>query len=257
MTQAANRPAHDYIVFPLDVPSIGAARPLVDRLAGAVGMFKIGLELFVREGPAVVELVRCQGAARIFLDLKLHDIPATVERAMGAVAALGVDFVTVHCGESAAMLQAAVRGGQGRVAVLAVTVLTSVGPDDLRRAGLRGDLADAPQDLVLARAAMAADAGCAGVVCSGQELLPLKRRFGGRLLAVTPGIRPAGRSVAADDQRRVVTPAEAVARGADYLVIGRPIRDAADPRRAAEAVCREIGRALAAGGPAADLGSGA
>ena len=241
------RAAHDYIVFPLDVPSIAEARPLVAALSGVVGMFKIGLELFVREGPAVVDLVRRQGRGRIFLDLKMHDIPATVKRAMRAAAALAVDCVTVHCGESAAMLQAAVEGAGDRVAVLGVTVLTSVGPEDLRAAGLRADLAATPERLVLARAAMAAAAGCAGVVCSGQELAPLKARFGNRLLAVTPGIRPAGQAVAADDQRRVATPAAAIRCGADYLVIGRPIRDAADPRQAAAAIAGEIARALGPG----------
>jgi orotidine-5'-phosphate decarboxylase len=238
------RPAHDYIVFPLDVPTIAEARPLVAALAGAVGMFKIGLELFVREGPAVVDSVRKEGAARIFLDLKLHDIPATVERAMRAVAALRVDFVTVHCGEAAAMLAAAVRGAGGRVAVLGVTVLTSVGLEDLQGAGFSADIIASPQGLVLARAAMAAEAGCAGVVCSGQELEPLKQRFGRQLLTVVPGIRPTGLRPAADDQRRVATPAEAIRRGADYLVIGRPIRDSPDPRHAAAAIAEEIASAL-------------
>jgi orotidine-5'-phosphate decarboxylase len=242
------RKAKDYLVFALDVPSAAATEPLVERLAGAVGMFKIGLELFVREGPAVVALVRRHGGARIFLDLKLHDIPATVRRAMAAAAALDVDFVTVHCGESAAMLQAAVEGAGGRVKVLGVTVLTSVAPADLKAAGLRPELAENPGNLVLARAAMAADAGCAGVVCAGHELGMLKRRFGTRLLAVVPGIRPDVETVAADDQRRVVTPAAAVAAGADYLVVGRPIRDAPDPRQAASAITGEIAGAMAAPG---------
>jgi orotidine-5'-phosphate decarboxylase len=238
------RAPQDYIVFPLDVPSAAEARSLVAALDGAVGMFKIGLELFVREGPSVVALVRRQTKAGIFLDLKLHDIPATVERAMGAVAAMGVDCVTVHCGEAAPMLAAAVRGAGGRVAVLGVTVLTSVGSEDLQQAGFTPELARDPVRLVLARAAMAEAAGCAGVVCSGQELDALKGRFGRRLLTMVPGIRPAGPAAGNDDQRRVATPAQAIARGADYLVIGRPIRDAADPRRAAEAIARQIAQAL-------------
>jgi orotidine-5'-phosphate decarboxylase len=233
------RPAKDYLVFALDVPSVAAAAPLVERLAGAVGMFKIGLELFVREGPAVVALVRRHGGGRIFLDLKLHDIPATVRRAMTAVAALEVDFVTVHCGESPAMLQAAVEGAGGRVKVLGVTVLTSVASADLSAAGLRPELAEDPGRLVLRRAAMAAEAGCDGIVCAGHELVMLKGHFGHRLLAVVPGIRPAG-EVAGDDQRRVMSPAEAVAAGADYLVVGRPIRDAADPLQAAHRIVEEI-----------------
>jgi orotidine-5'-phosphate decarboxylase len=239
-----DRPARDYLVFALDVPSAAAARPLVERLCGGVGMFKIGLELFVREGPEVVKLVRRQGAARIFLDLKLHDIPATVKRAMAAAAALEVDFVTVHCGESAAMLEAAVAGAGDSTRVLAVTVLTSVGPADLKSAGLRADLAEDPEKLVLSRAKMAAAAGCAGVVCAGHELEMVKKGCGRPMLAVVPGIRPAARAVGADDQRRVVTPAAAVGAGADYLVVGRPIRDAADPRLAAEAIVAEIVSAL-------------
>ncbi len=235
-----DRAAKDYLVFALDVPSAEAARPLVQRLCETVGMFKVGLELFVREGPAVVDMIRRHGAARVFLDLKLHDIPATVRRAMAAVAALEVDFVTVHCGESSAMLQAAVEGAAGRVKVLGVTVLTSVGPQDLKRSGVRDELAETPQKLVLARAETAAAAGCAGVVCAGHELAMIKNRFGRDLLAVVPGIRPASGTVAGDDQRRVVTPAMAIAAGADYLVIGRPIRDARDPRKAAEAIVAEM-----------------
>jgi orotidine-5'-phosphate decarboxylase len=243
----SDRSAKDYLVFALDVPSAAEARPLVQRLNDAVGMFKIGLELFVREGPAVVDMVRRQGASRIFLDLKLHDIPATVRRAMAAAAALEVDFVTVHCGDSAAMIKADVEGAGGRVRVLGVTVLTSVGPEDLRDAGVRPELAETPGKLVLARAEMAATAGCAGVVCAGRELEMVRERFRSRLLTVVPGIRPgiAAAAAAVDDQRRVVTPAAAIEAGADYVVVGRPIRDAADPRRAAEAVTREIARALA------------
>jgi len=239
-----DREAKDYLVFALDVPSASAARPLVERLGKTVGMFKIGLELFVREGPVVVEEVRRLGVERIFLDLKFHDIPATVRRAMAAVAALNVDFVTVHCGESAAMLKAAVEGAGGRVKVLGVTVLTSVGAADLKAAGLGPELAEAPEKLVLARAEMAAAAGCAGVVCAGYELAMIKRRFGGGLLTIVPGIRPATGAVAVDDQRRVMTPATAIGVGADYLVVGRPIRDAPDPRQAAEAIVAEIGLGL-------------
>jgi orotidine-5'-phosphate decarboxylase len=240
------RAAKDYLIFALDVPSAAAAEPLVEQLAGTVGMFKIGLELFVREGPAVVALVRRRGGARIFLDLKLHDIPATVRRAMAAAAALEVDFVTVHCGESPAMLQAAVEGGGGRVNVLGVTVLTSVSPTHLKTAGFRPELAEDPGHLVLARAAMAADAGCAGVVSAGHELAMLKQRFGDRLSTVVPGIRPAG-ELAGDDQQRVMSPAAAVAAGADYLVVGRPIRDAADPLQAAEMIVEQIAGVLSRG----------
>jgi len=244
--RAADRRAEDYIVFPLDVPTLEAALDLVRRLAGGVGMFKIGLELFVGHGPAVVDAVRRAGATRIFLDLKLHDIPATVERAMQRVADLGVDCVTVHCGESRAMLEAAVEGGAGKVDVLGVTVLTSVGPAALRDAGYPPELADDPRQLVLRRAAMAQAAGCRGVVCSGREVAALKARLGDDFQAVTPGIRPAAGQVARDDQQRILTPAVAIANGADYLVVGRPLRDAPDPRQAARNLALEIGRALGA-----------
>lgn len=234
----------EYIVFPLDVPSADRAKALVTRLEREVGMFKIGLELFISSGPALVEWVTRSVGADVFLDLKLHDIPTTVERAMRRVAALGVKLVTVHCGESRAMLEAAVAGSQGRVGVLGVTVLTSVTSSDLQEAGYRRDMVDDPRRLVLHKAAMAKAAGCAGVVCSGLEAAAVKRRCGSEFLAVTPGIRPDWGSDKKDDQRRVVTPAMAVEQGADYIVVGRPIRDADDPAEAAGRIGAEIDRAL-------------
>lgn len=233
------RPA-DAIVFPLDVPTPDDAANLVDLLSDHVGMFKIGLELFVRTGPGIVNAMKQAGARRIFLDLKLHDIPATVERAMAAAADLGVDFVTVHCGESPRMLAAAVSGGGGRTGVLGVTVLTSVSSREIAAAGFRRDLSDDLNRLVMQRAAMARDCGCAGVVCSGLEVSAMKSAFGGDFVTVTPGIRPNWEGGEGDDQRRVVTPAAAIAAGADYLVIGRPIRDAADPVGAARRIADEI-----------------
>jgi orotidine-5'-phosphate decarboxylase len=179
----------------------------------------------------------------VFLDLKLHDIPATVGRAMARAADLGVSLATVHCGESLRMLEAAVAGAGGAVGVLGVTVLTSVSADDLRNAGFQDEMADA-ETLVLHRAGMARQAGCAGVVCSPLETKGIKARFGKDFLAVTPGVRPSRQSVAGDDQRRTATPGQAVADGADYLVIGRPIRDDADPAKAAEKIAREIASAL-------------
>jgi orotidine-5'-phosphate decarboxylase len=236
--------AKDYIVFPLDVPDADTALSLVDRLAHDVGMFKVGLELFIRSGPELVRRILSAGSATVFLDLKLHDIPVTVKRAMSQVAELGVFFATVHCGESRAMLEAAVEGAGGRVQVLGVTVLTSISPADVAAAGYRDVYADDLQRLVEKKAAMARDAGCAGVVCSGREVQAIKRAFGSDFQAVTPGIRPSSGGVAADDQARVVTPAMAIRRGADYLVIGRPIRDAKDPRSAAQAIAGEIQDAL-------------
>ncbi len=233
----------DYIIFPLDVASRGEAETLVAALAGHVGMFKIGLELFIRQGPDLIRWIRSSSGTPIFLDLKLHDIPVTVERAMAGVAALDVDLATVHCGESPRMLSAAVAGG-GRTRVLAVTVLTSVAGEDLRRAGMMDEDGNGLERLVLRRADMAHASGCAGVICSAQEAGLIKARWGDDFLAVTPGIRPAWQGVGHQDQKRVVTPADAVRQGADYLVIGRPIRDADHPADAARRVADEIGAAL-------------
>ena len=238
------RAAKDFIVFPLDVPDPDKARALVSLLANEVGMFKVGLELFIRSGPELVRWIMEAGSAKVFLDLKLHDIPATVKRAMTRVAELGVFFATVHCGESRAMLEAAVEGAGGRVNILGVTVLTSISAEDVAAAGYRQAYVSDLQQLVMKKAAMAKDAGCAGIVCSGQEVQAVKSTFGADFQAVTPGIRPAGPKVAADDQARVVTPAMAIQRGADYLVIGRPIRDAGDPAAAARGVAAEIETAL-------------
>ncbi|MGD9329895.1 MAG: orotidine-5'-phosphate decarboxylase [Desulfobacterales bacterium] len=238
------RDPKDYIIFPLDVAERVEAEQLVRRLAGHVGLFKIGLELFIRSGPDLIRWVRAQGDVGIFLDLKLHDIPATVSRAMAAIAHLQVDLTTVHCGENPEMLEAAVQASQGRTKVLGVTVLTSVGSQELHRAGFPPALADNVQALVLQRAAGARAAGCAGVVCSGWEAASIKQTIGADFLAVTPGIRPSWNSAGPDDQRRVMTPVEAVRNGADYLVIGRPIRDAADPVGAAQQVADEIAEGL-------------
>lgn len=234
----------DYIIFPLDVPTADAAKALVAQLHASVGMFKIGLELFIRSGPDLVRWMTDNTAAGIFLDLKLHDIPATVKRAMEGVADLSVDLTTVHCGESLAMLKAAAQGGQGRVKVLGVTVLTSVSSADLQAAGYDKQMTEDVNQLVLHRADMAQRAGCSGIVCSGHEVKTIKCRFGDDFLAVTPGIRPDWSVDAQDDQQRIVTPAMAVERGADFIVIGRPIRDARDPAAAAQRVADEIDEKL-------------
>ncbi len=238
------REPRDYIIFPLDVAARTEAEHLVRRLAGHVGMFKVGLELFIRSGPALIRWIRAEGDAGIFLDLKLHDIPMTVARAMEGIVDMQVDLTTIHCGENPRMLEAAVKASQGRTKILGVTVLTSVGTEDLRQAGLAPDLAENVALLVQRRAAAARAAGCSGVVCSGREAQSIKRAMGADFLVVTPGIRPAWESVGPDDQRRVMTPAEAVRNGADYIVIGRPIRDAADPARAARQVAAEIAEGL-------------
>jgi orotidine-5'-phosphate decarboxylase len=231
--------AKEYIIFPLDFPSMAAAESHIRQLDGRVGMFKIGLELFIRQGPTVVKMVKKMSSAGIFLDLKLHDISATVGRAMARVSDLGVDLVTVHGASSQKMLGAAVENA-GKTKVLAVTLLTDNDADTVRAQGFKDEYVNAPEKLVLLRTRMALDAGCAGVVCSGQETAMLKAQFGKRCLTVTPGIRPQWHLTPGDDQKRIVTPAKAVQAGSDYIVIGRPIRDADDPARAAEKVAGEI-----------------
>jgi orotidine-5'-phosphate decarboxylase len=234
------KPGKDYIIFPLDVATIDAAKKFIGLLAESVGLFKVGLELFIRCGPEIIDFIHSQTVARVFLDLKLHDIPATVGRAMTRIADLGVAFATVHVSETRRMLEAAVEGSGGKVGILGVTVLTSVCAKDLESAGYRQDLFDDMPHMVLQRAQLAHEAGCAGVICSGLEAGQIKERFGNDFLAVTPGIRPAWTVTAKEDQQRITTPAQAITSGADYLVIGRPIRDAEDPRQAAGRIAEEI-----------------
>jgi orotidine-5'-phosphate decarboxylase len=174
------------------------------------------------------------------LDLKLHDIPETVFRAMERIADLGIAFATVHCGETSRMLEAAVEGAKGRVGVLGVTVLTSVTSEDIKASGFREMFYDDMRRLVVKRAAMAKAAGCTGIVCSGLEVKIIKEHFGRDFIAVTPGIRPEWDVAEKHDQRRITTPARAVSDGSDYLVIGRPIRDAKDPKAAAVRIAQEI-----------------
>lgn len=236
--------AKDRIIFPLDFPSAEDARRYITLLANDVGMFKVGLELFIRSGHEILSAIRDVGEAEIFLDLKLHDIPATVLRAMAKIADLGVKFATIHCGESPAMLKSAVQGSGGKVGVLGVTVLTSVSADDIQHAGFKEEFYSDMQALVMKRAAMAKDAGCAGIVCSGLEVFAVKQQFGKDFIAVTPGIRPLWDVTEKDDQQRITTPAQAIRNGADYIVIGRPIRDAQDPAAAARRIAEEIGTVL-------------
>ncbi len=232
--------AKDYIVFPLDVPSVKTAQHYVELLSESVGMFKVGLELFIRSGLGIIDFIKASGTAEVFLDLKLHDIPATVFRAMESIADLGVAFATVHCGETPRMLEAAVEGAKGRVGILGVTVLTSVASEDIKASGFRDMFYDDMGRLVAKRAAMAKAAGCTGIVCSGLEVKIIKERFGRDFIAVTPGIRPEWDVTGKHDQRRITTPGRAVSDGSDYLVIGRPIRDATDPKAAAVRIAHEI-----------------
>lgn len=232
--------AKDYIIFPLDVATVAEARRYAIALKSSVGMFKVGLELFIRSGPEIIHMIRSESGAGIFLDLKLHDIPETVRRAMAVVADLGVALATVHCGESPAMLEAAVAGSGGKVGVLGVTVLTSVSAQHIESAGFREEFSQDLPRLVLKRAMAAKAAGMAGIVCSGLEVNTIKNGVGGEFICVTPGIRPAWEFSGMDDQHRVATPAEAVRNGSDYIVIGRPIRDAKDPMAAADRIAEEI-----------------
>lgn len=234
----------DYIIFPLDVPSVKAAKKYVEMLSESVGMFKVGLELFVRSGPEIIDFIKATGAASIFLDLKLHDIPETVSRAMTCIADLGVALTTIHCGETKRMVEAAVQGSNGRVGVLGVTLLTSVSGEDIALAGFSKEFSFDQAKLILKRAVMAKSAGCKGVVCSGLEVKMIKDNLGKDFIVVTPGIRPLWDNIGKDDQRRIVTPTQAVENGADYLVIGRPIRDAKEPKAAAIRIAAEIATVL-------------
>jgi orotidine-5'-phosphate decarboxylase len=213
----------------LDVPDPAAAEKLAACLAGHVGAFKVGLELFLAHGRAAVDAVRKFGLP-IFLDLKLHDIPQTVESAARGVSALGVDYVTVHASGGAEMIRAA-RRALPRTKLLAVTALTSLAPEDLDAVGLA-------RDAVPRLAKLALGAGADGIVCSPQEVAALRKLLGPAPIVAVPGMRPQG--AAAGDQRRTGTPAQAVRDGASILVIGRPLRDAPDPAAAADEIAREI-----------------
>lgn len=229
----------DRIIFALDVPGIDEARRFVGLLKDHVGMFKIGLELFVACGPEVVRAVQESGGKGIFLDLKFHDIPETVKGAMRSASALGADLITVHTSDGQAMMKAAVEAS-GKSRVLGVTVLTSLSGEAFSEAGI--DAKFSPESLVLHRAKSAKAAGCAGIVCSGQEARSIRESFGPDFLIVTPGVRSAHDAIG--DQKRVVTPGEAVRNGADYIVVGRPIRKAADPVEAAKRIAGEIEKAF-------------
>lgn len=233
----------NYIIFPLDLPTYDGAMPYVEQLAEYVGLFKVGLELFVSEGPAVLGAIRKAGSAGVFLDLKLHDIPATMQRALKAAARHRPEFITVHCDEGGGFLKDAAKSHPD-TKILGITVLTSLDSPKLAAMGYRETYVEDVGALALLRARLAWEAGCHGVVCSGLEVGRIKRAIGGDLIAVTPGIRPAWSLVEGDDQRRIVTPAVAIRNGADYVVIGRPIRDASNPAEAARRVSDEIAAVL-------------
>lgn len=236
--------ARERLILALDVPSAEEADRLMGRVGDAIRFVKIGLELYTAAGPDVVRRAIGRGK-RVFLDLKFLDIEETVRRATAQVAGLGATFLTIHANRKA--LRAAVEGRGQRSAgeglkLLAVTVLTNFDANDLRDMGIQWSVAD----LVAARAKLAAEAGCDGVVASGAEPAVIREKVGEPFLIVTPGIRPAGKGT--DEHARVTTPTQAISAGADYLVVGRPIRDAADPREAAEAIVAEMQAAFDARG---------
>jgi len=223
------------LIAALDTADLDQAQRWAAQLGPLCGLLKLGLEFFCAHGPAGVGLI----GQRLFLDLKLHDIPATVGRAVRALAPLRPDMLTVHAAGGAAMIEAARNAaeaaGGARTRLLAVTVVTSMDSAGLAAAGVAGGARQ--QVLRLARLALAA--GADGLVCSGHEVAMLRDAFGAQPLLVVPGIRPAG--AALDDQARVMTPGAAMAAGANYLVVGRPITGAADPAAAAAALLAELG----------------
>ena len=231
----------DQLVVALDVATGAEALVLARQLQGRVGMLKVGLELFCAEGPGFIR--ELQQLAPVFLDLKLHDIPTTVRRAMEALLPLNPSIINIHTQGGPAMIEAAAeavrahrqRGGSTRL--LGVTVLTSLDREALGRLGLTAD----PADLALHLAKLAKDCGCDGVVCSAQEAAAVRDACGADFHRLTPGIRPQG--TATQDQARVVTPAQALRGGSTWLVVGRPITRAADPAAAADAILVEMAQA--------------
>jgi orotidine-5'-phosphate decarboxylase len=225
-------PPHERLIMALDVPGVDEAKALVDTLGDTVSFYKIGLELFMAgDYFGLIQWLRERGK-KVFADLKFFDVPETVARAVRALSRHGVDFATVHGND--AIMEAAAKA-KGEVKILAVTVLTSLDQGDLNDLGFACDV----QQLVLSRARRALALGCDGVISSGLEVPLLREEVDDKLLVISPGIRPV-ENRPSDDQKRVVTVEQAFRNGADYIVVGRPIRDAADPREAAERVQAQI-----------------
>lgn len=225
------------IIVPLDVPSDAEAKKLADTIGDTISWYKVGLELFTSAGPAIItHLTHCN--KKIFLDLKLHDIPNTVARAVTASGNLGVSLVTLHAGGGCNMMRAAKKAADSipgaRPNLLAVTVLTSMDEADLRELGIQKNVSEHTEHL----ARLALESGMDGLVCSPHEVAHFRKIFGSGPIIVTPGVRPAGADK--QDQKRVATPREAVDAGSNYLVIGRPITGATDPQDAAKKIRMEI-----------------
>ena len=231
--------ARERLIVALDAPSLQEARQLAERVASDVGMLKVGLELFVEAGRDAIAIGAALGLP-VFLDLKLHDIPETVERAVARACTQGVTLLTVHASGGPAMLESAVARAAKEatgLSVVAVTVLTSLDAADLARMGIVAT----PCEHAVRLARLAFDAGVRAFVCSPHEASALRAELGPRAALITPGVRP---SAATDDQKRVATPRSAIAWGANALVVGRPIRDAIDPASAARHIITEIANAL-------------
>jgi orotidine-5'-phosphate decarboxylase len=229
--------ASDRLIVALDFDTIAEAKRLVNELDGTATFFKVGMGLQL--DPGTNEFIRelIAGGKKVFLDYKYFDIEATVERAVSQASKIGVSFLTVHGNSS--IIQAAVRGrGSSDMKVFAVTVLTSLDAEDIKEMGFGCSV----QDLVLHRASQAVKWGCDGVIASGREAILIRERVGKSLLVVTPGIRPGGYGT--DDQKRTMTPGQAIEAGADYLVVGRPITGAQNPKQAAAEIIAEIEKAL-------------
>ncbi|PDH42730.1 MAG: orotidine-5'-phosphate decarboxylase [Candidatus Thioglobus sp. MED-G25] len=235
VTSKAEIPASDRLIVALDVPTISAAKELVTVLDDAVVFYKVGLELFMSGGAFELVTWLRERDKKVFVDLKFFDVPATVGRAVSQLNGLGITFATIHGND--AIMQAAAASAED-VDILAVTVLTSLDRGDLSDLGFECDVSE----LVVSRARRAVVHGCAGVVASGQEAALLRRELGNTLLVVVPGIRPVDNQ---DDQKRTVSAEQALRDGADYLVVGRPIRDANDPKAAAEQIQEEIYQTVA------------
>src|ERR1700742_1264984 len=226
----------DRLIVALDVPSVTAAEAMIARLGDSVTFYKIGYQLAYAGGLALVRQLADAGK-KVFFDLKLHDIGNTVARGVESVAALGATFLTVHAYPQTMKAAVEARAGSD-LKILAVTVLTSYDDGDLQVAGYRFGVSD----LVESRARQAEDLSVDGLVCSPQEAANLRKIVSPRMMLVTPGVRPAGSEVG--DQKRIMTPARAIAAGADYLVVGRPVMEAPDPKAAAEAIVAEIAQAV-------------
>jgi orotidine-5'-phosphate decarboxylase len=224
------------LIVALDTPNAQAARDIISQLGTAAETYKVGLQLFTAEGPGLVRELVSSGH-RVFLDLKLHDIPNTVSHAVKSAVGLGVHLLTVHAGGGTDVLRAAVDAAGLNLAILAVTVLTSLSDRDIQETGIPVSVSDQ----VLRLASLAQQTGCAGVVTSPRETANVRKLLGSNRLIVNPGVRPSG--AGKDDQERTATPAEAIRAGASYIVVGRPITKAQDPAKAAREIVLEMERA--------------